>query len=132
MAKQKSPPDKKEIYSSQLRCELTTEEVAQRANRSATLIAERDAKEQEQKAAAKHAKGVIESIDAEIRTLSGEVRSRATYRPVQCERRYVYKSGRMVETRLDTSEVITDRRLTDAERQLHLPFTESENGEAEE
>jgi hypothetical protein len=75
-AKPKGTPDTRaETYMATLRVELTTEQVADRADR-------------EQKAAAKHAKSVIESLDAEIRKLSHEVRTKSTYLPVECRREW--------------------------------------------
>lgn len=94
-----TPDDKTEQYSETLRVELTLSEIADRADRAAQLIADRDAKDEEHKAAAKHSKSVIESIEAEIRRLSNEVRTKATY-----------------------------RKLTEAERQMELPFETNGDG----
>jgi hypothetical protein len=109
-----SPPERvTEKFTSTLKVELTAEEVAERADRAAQMLADRDRKEEEQKAAAKHAKSVIESMDAD--------------RPVDCERCSDYVAGRYRETRLDTGEVFVDRPLTEAEKQRPLFET---NGEA--
>lgn len=124
---QAAPDDKTETFTQSLKVQLTPAEVADRADRAAQMIAERDAKEEEQKAAAKHAKSVIESLDAEIRRLSNEVRTRSTYSPVECQREWRYGDGIFREVRNDTGEELINRRLTDAERQLNLPF--AENGE---
>lgn len=116
----KEQPVKVEAFVRELRVQLKTEEIAERADRAAQLLAERDSKEEEQKAAAKHAKSVIESMEAELRRLSNEVRTKATYREVQCERRYDYRLGKIFEIRKDTDEVLFERPMTDAERQREL------------
>jgi hypothetical protein len=121
---------KTETYSANLKVQLTVEEVAERADRAAAKIAERDQKEEEQKAANKHAKSVIESIDAEIRLLSNEVRSRASWRETLCERRWDYKAGTVTEVRTDTDEEISSRRMTDSERQMELPLVAKPDAEA--
>lgn len=127
MAKKKAPTDpdvKTERYQSSLRCELNPGEVADRADRAAAMIADRDQKEADMKAAQKHAKSIIEEIDAELRRLSGEVRTRSTYRSVECERQYLYGSGTYREVRLDTGDVIYERQMTEAEMQRELRFDE--------
>ncbi len=121
MAKKTEP--KIEEYSTSLRVNLTTDEVADRANRAAHKLSERDAKEADLKAHTKHAKGVIEALDAELRLLSSEVRQKATYRLTDCERRFNYDTHTVSEVRLDTGEVLHERKMTDSERQMELPFT---------
>jgi hypothetical protein len=73
-------------------------------------------------------KGVIDEIDAEIRRLSNEVRTRSTYRPVECERQYRYTDCIYREIRLDTEDVIAERKLTTAEQQMELDFKAASNG----
>lgn len=124
------PDAKIEKYTSSQRCILTSEEIADRADRAAAMLADRDQKEEEQKAAAKHAKSIIEAIDADLRHVSNEVRTRSTYRAIECERRFEYTTGIMREIRLDTDEVIGERKLTLAEMQRELPF-EDANGTGE-
>lgn len=118
--KTEEQPVKVEGFIRELRVQLKTDEIAERADRAAQLLAERDSKEEEQRAAAKHAKSVIESMEAELRRLSNEVRTKATYREVQCERRYDYRVGKIIEVRKDTDEVLFERPMTDAERQREL------------
>lgn len=125
------PDVKTETFTHTLRIKLTPEEVAEKADHAARLIADRDEKEEAQKAAAKHAKGVIEAIDAEIRKLSNEVRSRSTYGPVECERRLDYRSRTLTEVRLDTGEELSRRKLTIAELQRELPYAEDARKAAE-
>jgi hypothetical protein len=123
MSKKTDAADAKvEKFTASLKVQLTPLEIADRADRAASILAERDAKEEEHKAAAKHNKAVIEALEAELRRLSNEVRTKSTYQPVPCERRYVYSTNTLLEVRMDTDEVILDRALTEAERQRELPL----------
>lgn len=122
--KLQKPVPKVEKHQQVLKVLLTPEEVADRADRAAQHLQDRDAKVEEHKAASKHAKAVVEAIEGEMRRLSHEVRTRSTYKPVDCERRYVYDKGIYQEVRLDTGEVIVQRKLTAEEAQMELPFKE--------
>lgn len=123
------PLPKVESFTRSLRCDLKADEIAERADRAATLIAERDAKDEEQRAAAKHAKSVIETIDAEIRSLSNQVRTKATYRDVPCERVKDLRLKKIIEKRCDTGEVLFERALTEAECQAELDFPDAKPGD---
>ena len=122
------PPMKIEQYMSNLKVILTKEEIADRADRAAGLLQDRDTKEEEQKARAKAEKAVIESIESELRRVSNEVRTKATYQDVQCERRYVYDKSKVQEWRLDTGEMISERDMNDSEKQRDLPFDDDGKG----
>lgn len=122
------PPMKIEQYMSNLKVILTKEEIADRADRAAGLLQDRDTKEEEQKARAKAEKAVIESIESELRRVSNEVRTKATYQDVQCERRYVYDKSKVQEWRLDTGEMISERDMNETEKQRELPFDDGAGG----
>lgn len=114
-----------ESFTRNCRVELTPKELAERADRAAHVLCVRDGKEADRKAANTAAKSQIEELEAELRKLSGEVRDKATYTAVECERRYDYKLGQVVEKRLDTSEVLYSHAMTDAERQMPLELGDS-------
>lgn len=122
------PPMKIEQYMSNLKVILTKEEIADRADRAAGLLQDRDTKEEEQKARAKAEKAVIDSIESELRRVSNEVRTKATYQDVQCERRYVYEKSKVQEWRLDTGEMISERDMNETEKQRDLPFDDDDKG----
>lgn len=124
--KRRPAPDRSQKFMQTLRCVLSPAEVADRADRAAAMIDERDKKDDEMKAAQKHAKSVIESMDTDIRSLSTEVRTRSTYRGVECERQFLYSEQMLREIRLDTGEVVHERRLTDSEMQMELFEDDSE------
>lgn len=117
-----------ETYTTSLRVPLTTAEIADSAQRAAKLLAERDQKEEEMKAAQKSAKAQIEAVEAEMRLQSERVRTGATYLPVECERKFDYDALTVTEKRLDTGAEIGSRRMNAQERQMSLPM----NGEASE
>lgn len=115
-----------EHYTTQLKCVLKPHEIAERADRCAQLVADMDSKEADMKAAQKHAKSVIETIGSAIRTLSEEVRSKSTYRGVEVQKKLDYLRNFVSETRLDTGEIVSERGMTEAERQRELPFEEAD------
>lgn len=126
--KEPAPPaDRVERFTTTLKCGLSPDEVATRADRAANLVSRIGEKTDEAKAAAKHAKSEVDQLNSELRTLSSEVASRVTYRSVECERRYVFAEGLLRETRLDTSDMINSRKMTEAERQLQLPLDDGDH-----
>jgi hypothetical protein len=123
-AEKQPPPVKVEPYVSNLRCKLSLEQVADYADRAATLLADRDSKEDDQKARAKQAKSELESVEAELRRVSNIVRTKAVYEDIQCERRFVYETKKVQEWRLDTGEMIGERDMNAHETQMGLSFDE--------
>ncbi|MGD9765900.1 MAG: hypothetical protein AB7V27_19595 [Candidatus Binatia bacterium] len=85
-----------------MRVILTADQVAERADRLAHLIQERDNKSEMAKAAAKHAKSQIDELEATARRLGAEVRDKSCYMQVSCVRTFDYRRGAVVETRQDT------------------------------
>lgn len=120
--------EKKEIFERELRVILTPEQVAERADRAAHLLQQRDDKESLAKAAQKHAKSEIDELEATMRRLGGEVRDKATYLPTRCERVFDYRTGTVTETRLDTGEVISERPMTAEERQMAFDERKDDDG----
>ena len=68
-----------------LPCPLTDEEWAERSDRCARALAERDSYAERAKAAAKAAKDELAEMDQEIRALSAEIRDRRAWREVRWE-----------------------------------------------
>lgn len=118
----KLPEMKVVSFTRDLKVPLTPPEVAERADRAARLLEDRDRAEAELKSYATTVKGRIATMEAEMRELSGEVRNKFTYREVECERRFVFTSGMVQEVRLDTEEVLAERAMTEKEKQRDLPF----------
>lgn len=116
------------IFTRNLRCELTQEELNTLARDAARLVNEIDQKDEDQKAASKQAKAQIAELIATHRRISEEIRVGATHKPVRIERRYYYRTGQVVEVRLDTEKVINERAMTDRERQLDFDALKQTNG----
>jgi hypothetical protein len=117
-----TPPTKIENFTRDLRVQLKREEIEERADRAAHLLEQHDLKEAEFAEERKRQKSVLTDMLTELRRLNGEIRDKSTYRPVQCERRYLYDQGKLIEVRCDTGEIIFDRPLTEQEKQRELPF----------
>lgn len=94
-------------------------EKAQEQSRTLQLIEEL---ENDLKTKVQHAKAGIQEREADVKRLAVEIRDRATYRPVDCERVFDYRRGLVIETRLDTGEQISERHMTYAEKQRELPL----------
>jgi hypothetical protein len=102
------------------------------AHRAAHLLEQHDLKEAEFAEERKRQKSVLTDMLTELRRLNGEIRDKSTYRPVQCERRYLYDQGKLVEIRCDTGEVISDRPLTEQEKQRELPFDQQKGDDLDD
>lgn len=114
-----------ESFVRELRVELSEKELAERADRAAHVLMARDGKEEARKAANTAMKSQIEELDAQLRKLSNEVRDKATYAPVECERRYDYRARTVQEVRTDTRVVLELRPLRADELQVPLDLEEA-------
>lgn len=121
-----------ERFTRSLRIALAPPDLEMRGSRVAHLVAQREQKESDRKAANTAAKSQIEEVDAEIKRLAGEIRDKARFDTVNCERRYVYRTGRVVEVRTDTQEEIYERPMTLEERQLELGIDDDEDTDGDE
>lgn len=111
-------------------CELNLDEIRERGEEAARIQNTRDLKDADQKAAAREAKGYVESLDAKIRNLLGEVRSKTTHRDVEVIEERDIDAEMMLSIRTDTGEVIRRRQLTESELTRPLPFAVNEPGAA--
>ena len=122
-------------YKRELTVALTKDETADRAKRMSHKLAERDIKEQVIKEETKRQKTVLKDMETEVRRLSNSVRDGAELRTVQCERRCNYTTGRVSDVRVDTGEILSERDMTEDERQKDLPFDDLDSafdGDADE
>jgi hypothetical protein len=119
-AEKKANPIKIESYVRELKVALKREEIEERAERAAHLVAQRDLREEEIKEDMKRQKSALATIDGEIRSLSNQVRDKVAYRDVPCERRYIYDLRMVKEIRLDNGETLFERPMTEAELQRDL------------
>lgn len=122
----KAPNVRREPFATDLRVPLKANEIADRADRAAVLEDDIEQKLEAAKAQSKVARSEVSQLSAEKRRLQSEVRTKATYREVQCERRFLYDDGVVVEVRMDTGEEISSRPMTEAEKQQSFSFPEGE------
>lgn len=120
-----------EQFESVQRINLNEAQVAQRADRMAHLVKEICVKEADAAAVSKKFKGEIARLESTRDELASEVRDKATYGSVDCERRFDYREGIVTEVRLDTGETLGTRPLTAHERQMSL-VPDSETQQAPE
>lgn len=124
---QQSPEPKDEgierkKYTDIQRVRLDDDELIERAQEQSRHLQTIEEMEAELKTKVGHAKAAIQERAADVKRLAIEIRDRATYRPVDCERIFDYRRGIVTEVRLDTGEQISERPMTYAEKQRELPL----------
>lgn len=113
-------PPKVEKFVQDLKTVLTPAELQERGDNLAKLMGEIDREESELKDHAKEVKARIATKETLARELAGEVRARYAWRPVDCERHFLYADGVVKEVRTDTGEEVNVRDMRDHERQQDL------------
>ena len=99
---------------------LSREEVEDASNRMAHLVHDYDFQEHKFKEQAKLNRSVLADMTSEIRKLSNTVSNKTAYRDIACEQVLNYTTGRVTERRTDTGEVLSERDMTESERQRDL------------
>lgn len=117
----RAPDTKIERFRQNMRCELSGDELNEKARQVARKISEKALRVEAAKSATAHLKAEIKQIDAELSRLSQEINDGATYREVDCERHFRYRVGSVVEIRVDTNEQTFERPMNASERQPELP-----------
>lgn len=120
--KKELPPVKIERFTQNLAVALRPAEIAERADRAAHLLADRDHLEAEFDEERKHQKAQIQKLETEMRRLSSEVREKVTYRDVDCERRFIYADKLVRDVRSDTGETLHERPMSEQESQRQFDF----------
>lgn len=121
-----------ERWTENLRCDLTDEEVRERADRAARSYKDAAQRADELQAHAKEERGAIATLNAEVGQLLRAVAERADYRTVDVRHHRNEAGGLMETVREDTGEIVRSRPFTPDERQIGLfPVEESGQVEAE-
>jgi len=109
-----------ESWSEELRCELTTEELAAAADECALVLGEIEQLDAEYKDEVVKLRGERKRASAAVAKLAREVREKASYRqtPVHEERRFAENTIAVV--REDTGALVRSRPMTPDERQVAL------------
>lgn len=117
-----SPRIKEKEFSDYLRCDLTKEELDELAGRLAEDQLELERLEDQKKAIAKDIAGKIESVQARIRSGSNTFRQKWEMRDVECVEVKDFDMGICFSKRMDTGEIIKQRKLTSGEMDRGLPI----------
>lgn len=111
-----------------LRCQLTQEELLAAGEKLAELLDNLRRAESERESVVKQYKAKEAELAAQIESQQLLVRNKSEIRMVDCENVLDYTAVKCIVTRMDTGEIILDRKLTEDEKQSTLPF--DEDGEA--
>ena len=109
-----------EQFDSLQKCVLTGDETVGRSREMAQLMSEIASDEADLKAVVQEFKSRIAGKEARLGTLARNVQNGFEFRTVPCTRHFDYALGRVEEFRSDTGERVSDRRMTDEERQQDL------------
>ncbi len=98
-----------------LECELTQEELIECSKEQTAQLRQRSSLEGQKKAYNSKIKSEVETCDKLIEELSNKISSQSEYRHVECRKVEDFDAGTLRVIRLDTEEVIVDRRMTRTE-----------------
>ena len=120
---------KKFVETKTLRVKLTTEEIVQAGDDLADVIGDAVALEDELEGLKKHFKGRLTEIENKITQQRTKVHDKWEYRKVDCVEIKNNTTGQVVSIRMDTDEIIDERKMTADERQGHLWDEDDEESE---
>lgn len=106
--------------SEELSCELTEDEWRTRAKELSSAHRETEAQEERKKSVAAELGADLKIAKAKETKLANIVATNSERRDVTVEIKYDYEAGRVTKIRTDTGEIISDREMTDNERQAEL------------
>ena len=106
----------------ELRCKLTDEELLERGQALARALEQRQKREADGKAFAANVKSDIEQYKKEGLRLTSHIAEKSEWRKVECDEVHDFEAGTVSVVRLDTGEVVSERRMWDEERQEDLPL----------
>lgn len=113
----------------ELRCALTDEELLARGQALARALEQMQKREADGKAFAANVKSDIEQYKKEGLRLTSHIAEKSEWRHVECNEVHDFKEGTVSLIRLDTCEVISERRMWDEERQDELHLDEDESAD---
>lgn len=117
---------RKEIIKEMLPVELTDEERLARADDLANAVQAVEDAKRLKKIVTRDATAKVESAEAKRADLADVVASGREYREIIVHRVFDYEAGKVREVRTDTEQVISERGMTDEERQATLLDDESD------
>jgi hypothetical protein len=111
-------------FTSELRCQLTQQEVDEAANRAAIVGGEMERLDALKKSQASKIDSDLKTLRTERSKLDSKVRNRSEYRTVDCTRLINFETKFVTETRDDTGEVIHQREMLREEAQMTVGDSE--------
>ncbi len=105
-----------------LRCQLTQPELLAAGEKLADLLDNLHCTVSERENVTKQYKAKEAELEAQIETQQLLVRNKSEIRTIDCVNVLDYTAVKCIVTRLDTGEVIVDRKLTEDEKQSTLEF----------
>ncbi len=120
------PNIKIEKFTRELTVALTREELEEVAQSMSHKLAERDIREAEIKERQKRDKSLLKDMETELRRFGNVIRDRSELREIACERRLDYNTGRVTDVRLDSGAILSERDMTELERQKPLGLPEDD------
>ena len=115
-----------------LSCDLTDSEIQNYSNELARVTSEQAEIEAEKKEVLSDFTAKLNKCVADSRVLARKVTTRKEERQVECDYEYDYAKGLVFIVRTDTGVTISQRKLTDDERQERLDFDKDEDKAAEQ
>ena len=103
-----------------LRCELTPEELAAKADECALALGGIDQLNAERKEAIEETRGELKRVGAEVAKLARELREKACYREVNVHEERRFAENTIAIVREDTGALVRSRPMTPEERQVAL------------
>ncbi|MDR4483865.1 MAG: hypothetical protein R3B95_11740 [Nitrospirales bacterium] len=111
-------PDRKRYIERDLPCKLTNEELLSIGKRLGALSDECEKRAVEKAAFNKELKEQEEKAQDEMSVLRRELRTGIQPRIIECEERHDFERGAVTIMRLDTGEIVEERTMTLADRQV--------------
>lgn len=125
MAQQKKNENKTYTDHRQLRCDLDQAEILAAGQDLATALDDRDSLQADKESVMRDFKAREAALDALITRTQLMVRNKWVMRSVACKCVLNYAKDKFTVIRLDTGEVLTERPLTEDEKQMSMEFDEA-------
>lgn len=132
MAKTKEHRTKTTKEKRSLRCQLTQDELLAAGEKLADMLDALRCTTSERENVTKQYKAKEAELEAQIETQQLLVRNKSEIRTVDCENILDYTDVKCIVKRLDTGEVIVDRKLTEDEKQSTMEFDDEKDGSRDE
>ena len=104
----------------EMACAISPEELAKASGEHVAVLDAIERTKAEKSAAAQEFRETLADLNVDEKRLRTAVRSKTVQRMVECVCVYDYDAGKVITTRSDTGAVVSEREMTDEERQVPL------------